>query len=35
MEECDRLLDIINSTPDIAEAESGGASLKPEDLDLV
>ena len=34
-EECDRLLDIINTTLDIAEAESGAARLRLEELDLV
>jgi len=34
-EECDRLLEIINTTLDIAEAESGAATLKMENLDLV
>jgi len=34
-EECDRLLEIINTTLDIAEAESGAAALNLEDLDLV
>ena len=35
IEECDRLLDIINTTLDIAEAESGAAKLKISDIDLV
>jgi len=35
VEECDRLLDIINTTLDIAEAESGAAQLRLEALDLV
>jgi signal transduction histidine kinase len=34
-EECDRLLEMINSTLDIAEAESGAAKLKLTDIDLV
>jgi signal transduction histidine kinase len=34
-EECDRLLDMINTTLDIAEAESGAARLKLTDVDLV
>ncbi|MGH8513904.1 MAG: ATP-binding protein, partial [Gammaproteobacteria bacterium] len=34
-EECDRLLEIINATLDIAEAESGAAKLKLTDIDLV
>jgi len=34
-EECDRLLEMINTTLDIAEAESGAAKLKLADLDLV
>jgi len=34
-EGCDRLLDIINTTLDIAEAESGAAKLKLTDIDLV
>ncbi|MDQ3563515.1 MAG: HAMP domain-containing histidine kinase [Pseudomonadota bacterium] len=34
-EECDRLLEIINTTLDIAEAESGAAKLKLTDIDLV
>lgn len=34
-EECDRLLDMINMTLDIAEAESGAAKLKIADIDLV
>ncbi|MGH8656705.1 MAG: sensor histidine kinase [Gammaproteobacteria bacterium] len=33
-EECDRLLEMINTTLDIAEAESGAAKLKPTDIDL-
>ncbi len=35
IEECDRLLEIINTTLDIAEAESGAAKLKISDVDLV
>ena len=35
IEECDRILDIINTTLDIAEAESGAAKLKISDVDLV
>ncbi len=34
-EGCDRLLEIINTTLDIAEAESGAAKLKLTDIDLV
>lgn len=34
-EECDRLLEMINTTLDIAEAESGAAKLKLSDIDLV
>lgn len=34
-EECDRLLEMINTTLDIAEAESGAARLKITELDLV
>lgn len=34
-EECDRLLEMINTTLDIAEAESGAAKLKMSDIDLV
>ena len=34
-EECDRLLEMINTTLDIAEAESGAAKLKLVDIDLV
>lgn len=34
-EECDRLLEMINTTLDIAEAESGAAKLKFTDIDLV
>ncbi|MGH8532458.1 MAG: ATP-binding protein [Gammaproteobacteria bacterium] len=34
-EECDRLLEIINTTLDIAEAQSGAAKLKLTDIDLV
>lgn len=34
-DECDRLLKIINTTLDIAEAESGAAKLKITDIDLV
>lgn len=34
-EECDRLLEMINTTLDIAEAESGAAKLKLADVDLV
>ncbi len=34
-DECDRLLKIINTTLDIAEAESGAARLKVTDIDLV
>jgi signal transduction histidine kinase len=34
-EECDRLLEMINTTLDIAEAESGAAKLVPSDLDMV
>ena len=34
-EECDRLLEMINTTLDIAEAESGAAKLKVVDIDLV
>ena len=34
-EECDRLLEMINTTLDIAEAESGAAKLKLTDVDLV
>ena len=34
-EECDRLLELINTTLDIAEAESGAAKLKLADIDLV
>lgn len=33
--ECDRLLEMINVTLDIAEAESGAAKLKNADIDLV
>ena len=35
IEECDRLLEIINTTLDIAEAESGAAKLRLADIDLV
>lgn len=35
IEECDRLLEIINTTLDIAEAESGAAQLKFSNVDLV
>lgn len=35
IEECDRLLEIINTTLDIAEAESGAAKLKLTEIDLV
>ncbi len=35
IEECDRLLEIINTTLDIAEAESGAARLKISEVDLV
>ena len=35
IEECDRLLEIINTTLDIAEAESGAAKLKISEVDLV
>jgi signal transduction histidine kinase len=34
-EECDRLLDMINTTLDIAEAESGAANLRIATIDLV
>lgn len=34
IEECDRLLEIINTTLDIAEAESGAANLKISEIDL-
>jgi len=34
-EECDRLLEMINTALDIAEAESGAAKLKLTDIDLV
>lgn len=34
-EECDRLLEMINTTLDIAESESGAARLKIADVDLV
>ncbi|HNP52857.1 MAG TPA: HAMP domain-containing protein, partial [Nitrosomonas nitrosa] len=34
-EECDRLLEMINTTLDIAEAESGAAKLKIVDIDAV
>lgn len=34
-EECDRLLEMINTTLDIAEAESGAAKLKLAEFDLV
>lgn len=34
-EECDRLLEMINTTLDIAESESGAAKLKLTDIDLV
>lgn len=34
-EECDRLLEMINTTLDIAEAESGAAKLRLADIDLV
>lgn len=34
-EECDRLLAMINTTLDIAEAESGAANLKLTELDMV
>ena len=34
VEECDRLLEMINTTLDIAEAESGAAKLKYSDVDL-
>lgn len=33
-EECDRLLELINTTLDIAEAESGAAKLRLADIDL-
>ena len=35
IEECDRLLEIVNTTLDIAEAESGAATLNVSDVDLV
>lgn len=35
IEECDRLLDVINTTLDIAEAESGAAKLDIGEVDLV
>ncbi len=35
IEECDRLLDVINTTLDIAEAESGAAKLDVSEVDLV
>ena len=35
IEECDQLLEMINTTLDIAEAESGAAKLKYVDIDLV
>lgn len=35
IEECDRLLEIINTTLDIAEAESGAAKLNLANIDLV
>lgn len=34
-EECDRLLEMINTTLDIAEAESGAAKLRISEVDLV
>jgi signal transduction histidine kinase len=34
-EECDRLLEMINTTLDIAEAESGAAKLRSSEVDLV
>ena len=34
-EECDRLLEMINTTLDIAEAESGAAKLQRSEIDLV
>ena len=34
-EECDRLLEMINTTLDIAEAESGAVQSKLDDIDLV
>ncbi|HET9233630.1 MAG TPA: HAMP domain-containing sensor histidine kinase, partial [Candidatus Eisenbacteria bacterium] len=34
IEECDRLMDMIDTTLDIAEAESGAARLKRDDVDL-
>lgn len=34
-EECDRLLEMINTTLDIAEAESGAAELRVADIDFV
>jgi signal transduction histidine kinase len=34
-EECDRLLELINTTLDIAEAESGAAKLRISQIDLV
>ena len=34
-EECNRLLELINTTLDIAEAESGAAKLRISDIDLV
>jgi signal transduction histidine kinase len=34
-EECDRLLELINTTLDIAEAESGAARLRISEVDLV
>lgn len=34
IEECDRLMDMIDTTLDIAEAESGAARLKLDDVDL-
>ncbi len=34
-EECDRLLEMINTTLDIAEAESGASKLKMVDIDVV
>lgn len=35
IEDCDRLLEIINTTLDIAEAESGAAKLRISNVDLV
>lgn len=34
LEECDRLLQLINATLDVAEAEAGAAQLSKEDVDL-